>query len=477
MVTGVVGGMIDVNGLVSQLMQIERQPLTRLEQRETQILSRLTAFGRVQSALSTLDSALNALSRATTFSAGKASTTGDGVTAAVSGTPAEGRYSVTVTQLARVQSTASARVATATTDIGSGTVTISNADGSQVLGTFNVGDTGTGTLTELRDEINAANIGVRASLISDAGQIRLVLNSKESGLADAFSVSASSGLSGLALTTVQTAQDASFTINGLALTSPSNVLKDAIEGLTLTLTQVSNTTTTTTQSGGGNGNGGGGSGSTTTVTSSASAEVIVGPDAEKITSAVQDFVKAYNDFDKLVAELTKYDPNTKTASILNGESVLRQVQSQIRGMARGVMTVAAGDFSRLSDVGISMQTDGTLKLDESKLGELAAADPAKLARLFTTGSNVEAEQGFAVGLRARVKAIIEPAGTLDSRQAGLRASIRTLDQQQERMQARLVVIEQRLRRQYSQLDALLTTSQSQSNALANALAGLPSTQG
>lgn len=456
MVTGVVGGSIDVNSLVSQLMQVERQPLTRLQQRETAIQSRLSAFGRVQSALSALDSALNALSRTATFSVAKASASGEGVAAAASGTPAEGRYAVSVTQLARVQSTASARIATATTDIGTGTVTIRNADGSAVLGTFNVGDSGTGTLTELRDEINAAHIGVRASLVGDAGEVRLVLTSKDSGAANAFQVDTDAGLAALAFGTQQNAQDAAFSVNGLALTSPSNVIRDAIEGLTLTLTKAPPV----------------GSPPGTTV----DGEVVVEPDADKAKAALQDFVKAYNDLEKLITDLTKYDPNTKTAAILNGESVLRQIQGQIRSLARGTMTAAAGDYSRLNEIGIAFQTDGSLKLDETKLGELAAADPAKLSRLFATTSTTESEQGFAVRLRSTVKAIIEPAGTLESRQEGLRASIKTLDQQQERMEARLVLIEQRLRRQYSQLDALLTTSQSQSNALANALAGLPSLQ-
>lgn len=453
MVTGVVGGSIDVNALVSQLMQIERQPLNRLQQRENQIQSRLTAFGRVQGALSTLESALSTLARTATFASGKATAFGEGVAAAVSGTAAEGRYAVSVTQLARVQSTATAPVATAATDIGAGTVTIRNAEGSEVLGTFNVGDTGTGTLTELRDEINAANVGVRASLVGDAGQVRLVLTSKETGAANAFQVEADAGLAALAFSTQQNAQDAIFSVNGLALSSSSNVVRDAIQGLTLTLTKAPPA----------------GSPPGTTV----DGEVAVAPDSEKIKTAVQEFVKAYNDLGTLITELTKYDPNTKTAAVLNGESVLRRIQGQVRSLARDTMTAAMGDFSRLSEIGISVQADGSLKLDESKLGELAAADPARLSRLFTTASTVEAEQGFAVRLRAAVKAIIEPAGSLEARQEGLRASIKTIDQQQERMEARLVLIEQRLRRQYSQLDALVTGRQSQSNALANALASLP----
>jgi flagellar hook-associated protein 2 len=438
-------------------MQVERQPLNRLQSKETQIQSRLSALGRISGALSTLDTALAALGRASTFNAAKATVNGEGVAASVSGSPVAGRYTVAVSQLALGQSTASAKVATASTDIGIGTVTIRNGDGTAVLGTFNVGDTGTGTLTELRDEINAANIGVRATLVGDGGQVRLVLNSKDTGAAGAFTVETDAGLAALAFATQQNAQDASFKVNGLALTSPSNVVATAIDGVTLTLTQAPPS----------------GSAPGSTI----DGEVVVATDGEKVAGAVKDFVKAYNDVEKLIAELTRYDPNTKTAAVLNGESVLRRIQGDLRGLVRGTMTAAVGEYRRLADIGIAFATDGTLKVDETKLGELAAADPAKLSRLFTTTSATEAEQGFAVRLGATVKAFIEPAGVLQSRQDGLRASIRVLDQQQERMEARLVVIEQRLRRQYSQLDALMTTRQSQSNALANALAGLPSTSG
>ena len=188
---------------------------------------------------------------------------------------------------------------------------------------------------------------------------------------------------------------------------------------------------------------------------------------------MNDFVKAYNEVDKLIGELTKFDPNTKTAAVLNGESALRRIQGQLRAIVGGAMTAASGDFSRLSEVGIELQRDGALRLDETKFANAVTADAAKLARLFTPASAVEAEQGFAVRLRAQVKAIIDPQGTLDARQQGLRSSIRVLDQQQERLEARLTVIEARLRREYSKLDALVTSRQSQSNALSNALAGLP----
>lgn len=451
--SGISGGAIDVGALVSQLMTIERKPLVALQQRETQIQSRLTALGRVKSALDALKTAADALRQAGTFSAAKATASGEGASAAVSGTPQLGSYAVSVTQLARGQSNASAAFASATADVGSGTLTLRSADGATVLATINVGDSGTGTLTEIRDEINAANIGVRASLVNDGGQTRLVLNSRQTGAANGFQIEVDAGLAGLAFTQNQAAQDALFSINGLALTSLSNTVKDAVEGLTLTLAKAPPA----------------GSPAGTTV----DAEITVAQDVDAVRKSVEDFVKAYNEVEKLIAELTRYDPNTKTAAVLNGESLLRQVQNGVRSIVRATMTAAAGDYTRLSEVGLEIQRDGTLKLNEKRFGEALAADSAKVTRLFAATSTVEAEQGFAVRLRARIDAIAGVDGSLKAREDGLRASIRTLDQQQERLEARLATIEKRLITQYSKLDALVSSRQQQSLALGNALAGLP----
>lgn len=454
MATGAVGSSaIDVASLVSQLMQIERQPLVKLEARESAIQARLTALGKVKSALDTLKSAADKLRRPDTFGAAKATVAGDGVGAAVSGSPQLGSYAISVTQLARAQSNASAAFETATTEVGAGTLTLRSADGSTVLATINVGDGGTpGTLTEIRDEINAADVGVRASLINDGGQVRLVLNSKETGAANGFQVEVDGGLAGLAFTQNQAGQDAMFSINGLALTSSSNVVKDAIEGLTLTLTK------------------GPPAGSDPGIT--VDAEVTVGQDADAVKKSVQEFVDAYNEVEKVIKELTHYDPNTKTAAVLNGESLLRSVQNAVRSIVRGTMAAPAGDYTRLSEVGLELQRDGKLKLNETKFADALAADAAKVTRLFAATSEVEAEQGFAVRLREQVRAIVDVDGSIAAREEGMRASIRSLDSAQERMEARLELIRKRLTAQYSALDALIASRDAQSTALANALAGL-----
>lgn len=448
---GIGGGSIDVASLVSQLMEVERQPLKRLQTRETEVQSRLSAYGRVQSALGTLQSALDALSRRASFNPAKTTVTGDAVTATAAGTAPAGNYSVAVSQLARAQSTVSAQVATATTAIGSGNITLRDSGGA-VLTTLAIG-AGGGTLAEIRDSINAAGVGVRASLVGDGGQVRLVLNSTATGSAGAFSVEADGALTALAFTTPQAASDASYSVNGLPLTSSSNVITDAIEGVTLQLAKAPP--------------------AGSPLGSTVEAVVTVGTDVDAVVKSVQAFVTAYNDADKLITSLTKYDPTTRTGAVLNGESTLRQAQAQLRGMLRSSISGTATDLARLSDSGVTVQTDGSLKLDETVLRNAAAA-PNKLARLFANDSAVAEEDGLGLRMVATVRLILDPQGVIDSRQSGLRASIRALDVQQERMEARLSQVELRLRKQYSALDALLTSRQSQSNALANALAGLPS---
>jgi flagellar hook-associated protein 2 len=437
-------------------MTVESQPLVALQQKETSVKAQLTAFGQIQSAVSSFQDAVNALRIGSAFSSATATVSGDAVTATTSTGASTGSYAVSVTQLARAQSMASAPVATADTSIGSGNLTIKSADGTTVLATLSIGSSGSGTLSEVRDKINAANIGVKASLVNDGGQVRLVLNASKTGAANAFQVSADAGLTGLTLSQTQPAQDASYSVNGLPLTSASNVITDAVPGVTLTLSKQPPA----------------GSPPGTTVDS----EVDVALDTSAVTAAAQKFVTAYNSLNTLIGNLTNYDPNTKTAAVLNGESTVRRLQDQVRTLVTGTKTGGApGDLTSLSQVGISIQKDGSLALDTTKFSGALSADASKVSALFTATptSTVATDQGFAVQLSKQLSSILGPDGLLDARQQGLQSSIRDMDQQQADMQSHLALTQQRLTAQYAALDALVSTRQQQSTALANALAGLP----
>ena len=202
------------------------------------------------------------------------------------------------------------------------------------------------------------------------------------------------------------------------------------------------------------------------------AEVVVEQDRASLRKNVESFVTAYNELVTLVGDLTKYDANTKTAAVLNGEGTLRRLMAQMRTLVSGSKTGATGELARLAQVGVEFDTGGKLKFKGETFDGIVGADLDKVRRLFATTSTVEAEQGFALRLRNLVSGALEPKGLLGARQDSLRASITTLDKQQERETTRLAATQKRLTAQYAALDALMSERQVQLNSLTNALAGL-----
>jgi len=328
---------------------------------------------------------------------------------------------------------------------------------TQGASTVNIATGGSGptTLAGLRDAINAqSDVPVSATLVNSGGVSRLVLAGKSTGAANGFTATTDSGLASLGLASTQSASDASYSINGLALTSPSNTIKDAVDGVTVVL------------------NNGPAAGSTAGTT--ADTVVTIAKDTDSIKSKVNDLISAYNAANSQIRSSTSYDATTKTAGQLNGEAVLRQAQSNISGVIRGAMTAAqSGDYTRASDIGLEVQKDGSLKLNDTKFDAAMAADPSKVQRLLAgptgaTGNN----RGLAAQLRDQLDAISGTTGSLQVRQDGLRSQIKKMDSKQEQMQARLDQVQKRLVTQYSSLDTLLTQRQTDSNALANSLARL-----
>jgi flagellar hook-associated protein 2 len=386
-----IGSGLDVNGIVDKLMAVERAPLDQLAARETTVQSKISAYGALKSSLASLQSAVRALASPAPFRSMSA-ISGDSTVATVTAGDgaAAGRYSLEVSQLAQSQKLVSGGYAAISDAVGSGTLTFT-------FGTFAAGSftpnasTGARTVTiapgqsslaGIRDAVNAASIGVSATIVNDGsatGQ-RLVFTANASGADQSLKITVAdddgnatdaSGLSALAfdpaalagsgknLKQTLAAQDALFTLDGLAMRASSNTVTSAIAGLTLTLAKTNV-----------------GSPTSMTVSSSVGAA----------GAAVGAFVKAYNDLDGMIDNLTKYDATNKKASILTGDSTVRLVQSQLRALVGG-FTVGSGSITTLSQAGITTQADGTLALDSTKFNAAFAADPDALAQLFAaTGS-------------------------------------------------------------------------------------------
>ena len=468
-------GALDVNGIVTSLMELERQPLVKLASQESRIQAKISALGSIKSALATLQTAAQALAKVSTFTGSRATVSGDQLSASADATAVPGNYSVQVQTLARAQSLASGALAASTTVIGGGTLTFQRGTYASGGNTFTASATQSAvtvtiaagsTLQQVRDAINAAGAGVSASLVTDSSGTRLSLVSSSTGLDNGYRVTAvdgdgvhtdMSGLSQLAfdptagagagknLTQTRAPVNAVAVISGLSINSASNVITGAIQGVTLTLKREDAIGT---------------------------AEIAVARDIGATKAAIEAFVKAYNAAETALTNSMAFEPKTRAAAPLNGDAAPRSIQAQLRAVLFGAQSGAAS-YATLSSVGIAFERGGQIKFDSAKFDSAVAADPTRVQKLFSQDDGDVSSSGFGVLLDKRLTSMLGSNGAIQARTDGLDASQKRINAREEAMSRRMVAIEASLRKKYSALDSQLATMQGTSNALANALNQLP----
>jgi len=377
-----IGSNLDVNGIVSQLMTIERQPINDLVKKEASFQAKLTAYGSLRGALSSFQSSVASLNNPLKFNSVNASVGDSSIaTASASTIAASGTYNLEVSSLARAQSLVSGAFTNVTDAVGTGTLTFQFYDtktgtvNSSMPATTITIDAAHNSLAGIRDAVNSANAGVTATIVNDGTGNKLVFSSNTTGTANSLKISVAdndgnntdaSGLSQLAydpagtagsgknLTESQSAQDAVLKVNGLTVTKSTNTVTDAIQGVTLTLKATTTAPTT----------------------------VSVARDTSAVTSLVDSFVKAYNDLNKTISDLSAYDASTKQAGLLQGDSTVRSIQYQIRSMLGKSIMGVDGSMTNLSNIGVTFQKDGTLALDTSKLQNALNTNPDSVTGLF-----------------------------------------------------------------------------------------------
>jgi flagellar hook-associated protein 2 len=291
----------------------------------------------------------------------------------------------------------------------------------------------------VRDKINSANAGVTASIVTDASGSRLSLRSKDTGTESGFRISATetvndgdsaTGLSALAydataasspMLRTASAANAQLTVNGIALSSASNTLNNVVDGITLSLLK------------------------TTTNTS-----VSVAPDTATAKTAVTDFVSAFNTLASFIASQTAYDAANKKAGPLQGDQATLALQSQLRNVINQGSS-ASSTWSRLSEIGIALKTDGTLESNAAKLDN-ALGNLPELKKLLATDGSTTTDSGFIRRFKDLADAALASDGMFATRTSSIQTRVTRNSKSQDALQKRLDQTQARLQAQYSALD-------------------------
>ena len=450
-----IGSGLDLNSLLAGMKTAEQAPLTAIQKQQTSYTTKLTAYGQLSGALSGLQSAAAALAKPELFQGVKASSTAsDVVTATALSTASSGTYALNVTQLSQAQSVATTGVASSTAAIGGGTVTIqfgtvTGATADSVTGkftgaTFTAGATAAtpitiaagSTMAGIRDAINGnATSGVTASIVKDGGATpnRLVLTSKLTGEASSMkiTVTGDTALSNLLsnnpagiqnLQQTVAAQNTKLTVNGIAITSPTNNVAGAVQDVTMTVAKVGTTTLKVEQ------------------------------DSASVQSAVSTFVTAYNSLQSVASRLTAFDPASKSGAVLMGDSTLRNIQTGIRSALTSPQTDDGSGLTTLSQIGVSYQKDGTLALDSTKLAAATGSKMSGVANLFSAGTG-----GFGTKMSALLEGYTNGTdGVLTSATKGINKTLDSLAKQYTVTSERIDGTIARYKTLFSQLDVMMS---------------------
>ncbi|TFY88604.1 flagellar filament capping protein FliD [Pseudomonas kairouanensis] len=440
-----VGSGLDLDSILTSLEESkEASLLTPITNQETSVNAEITAYGTLTSALTKLQTAAEALADSSLYDSLTTSLSGSGVTAATTSDAVAGTYKLEVTQLAQAQSLTTDGVASKTTALGTGTLTLQVGSEDAVSITLTSSNN---TLEGIRTAINASGAGVTASIVNDGSgtPYRLVLTSDSTGTASEMTVSYTSddstdaasslfgydGSTGNMTQTVE-ALDAELTINGISITSQTNTVEDALQGITLNLSAT---------------------GSAQTLT--------ISQDTDAIYDAVSAFVTAYNSYVSTVDTLTSYDADADTAGELLGDSTTRRISTKLSSDLYSA--VGSGTFSYLSQLGISLEVDGTLLIDEDTLTS-AITDNIDAVSEFFTGT--DGTSGFIGQITTDLDTYLdEDDGLIVARTDSLATKLEQLEDRYEEKQALIDSEMARWTEQFTQLDTLISSLNSTADYL------------
>ena len=424
-----VGSGIDIESILEQLGEIERQPIVNLETKREELDVELSAFGTVKSALSTFQSAADLLGNSDDFGAFVATSSDEAVfTATSSGGEVAENLQIEVLSLATNHRLSSAAYASADSTVDQGSFTFTSGDNSFQIDVDETND----TLTGLRDAINnrLENTTMSASIINVDGGSRLILTANESGTDGQIGVSRNSGIpfgdANAGFEEITEATDASLIVHGFQVSRSSNSISDVIDGVTLDLTGVGKSTVDTRR------------------------------DLTSLKTALDEFVTAYNTMNDSLTQAAQTD--------LQGDQLPRGIEKRVREIFFDVVDLGEGDSASALDMGFSFDRYGTLNLDNSQYEAAIEQGVNRFVDVFS-----KSDTGISSLFSDLVDEYTQSGGIIASREDGVDTRKSSIDSQIERLEYRLEKTNTRLRAQFTAMDLAVTNLQTTSSFLTSRL--------
>ena len=464
MATSSVGGgasIIDVESIVSSLMQVERKRVTAVEAKLGGKNVTISALGALKSKASALEAALAALEQPDKVTARTVSSSvPDAVTAEVTSSAALADTDVRVLTTARASRVVAGGFASETAAVGNGSLTLETGGYSTNAGVTTFSATTTksitlaegATLTQMRDAINAADAGMTANIVQTGETYSLVVTGKDTGTkndirivpsaAQNLPASSAPNFTSIAYSAasnevtsasvLQSAQNAVVYLDGLRVERSSNKIENAVPGVTFQLrkpTSLNNFSDTT------------------------SVSISVSEKEGQVRAALGTVVSAYNDFYKTYGSLSAPGAAGANRGALNMDSAVRSVVDKLRAAMTEGMVYSSTDSNGVTTsetipffkLGVELQRDGTLKLNETQLSA-ALAD----------GTADKLKAGVSVSAQAVLSSAVAFTGEFDTRLSAVKESRTALEKNKLTLQDKMVTIEASYRRRYASLDALLS---------------------
>lgn len=437
---------LDTATIVKELVKLERAPITRLEKTKAELNSVSTKFTNFKDLLGKLrDAAAGLKGRGDLLSSATSTSDDKKVTVTAEAGATLGNYEITVGTLASAQRNQS-EVFSARNEAGifaSGELTIQVGSGEAVSVTVD----GNTTLDMLVSDINRKGAGVTASVLHSNGEYRVQISGNDTGAANAITFGGSAaGTLNLDAYIVRDAHDAQFELDGLPMTSASNVVSDALSGVSFTLKGTTETDSPIT--------------------------IGITRDNTAIKAKLQGFVDAYNAVAKQIGSEFAYKGSAQTsAASLSGDSALRSIQARLRGLVSTQVEVAGSTLTSLSSIGIRTQSDGTLKIDDTILTKALDTTPEAVSQLLND------ELGQSSGIFSQFETGLKDMLTGDSSVLSVRISsigvrIRSIDAQMSRMELQIDSYQAKITAQFTQMEAAMSRLQNQGSQLSAMMSSL-----